>query len=81
MLDFPTKCGRIYEDIVTQYEKEAAWADFSEKGTVEALWSEKLRATFVRPGMTGTGAPDIERVKMLSLQRSRVVPREIRPCA
>jgi len=80
VLDLHKKCGRIYKDIETQYEKEAVIPLFSEKGTVEALWDGKLRATFVRPGMTGTGAPDTEQLEMLSLQRSRVVPRDIRPC-
>ena len=46
-----------------QYGKEAAEDSMSEEGTVRALGRDRLRATSVRPGMTGTGAPVTEQIR------------------
>ena len=49
--------AKIFKNIATQYEKEAAEDTRSEEGTVEALRWDTLRATFVRPERSGRGLP------------------------
>ena len=59
---------KYFRYIAKQYGKEAAEDSVSEEGTVRALGRDRLWATSVRPGMTGTGAPVTEQIEMLSLQ-------------
>lgn len=79
-VDNSHKCAKIYQDIVTQYEKEAAVPPTSERGQWEPLGQ-------VSCGPLSCGLRDQDgrsryrAIKMLSLQRSRVVPRDHRPCA
>ena len=62
------KCVKISKILQSNTEKKRHMPSMSDEGTVRALGSGRLRATSVRPGMTGTGAPVTEQIEMLSLQ-------------
>ena len=73
------KCGKIDKDIVKQYEKEAMGQAVSEKGTVKALRQMPIAGHFRAARDDRDGGSRYRAKKMLSLQRSRVVPRENAP--
>jgi hypothetical protein len=71
-------CAKIICDIATRYEKEAAQDTMSEEGTVRAFGG--IRCGPLSCGLRDQdGSSRYRATKMLSLQRSRVVPRESAP--
>ena len=69
------KCGRIYEDIVKRYEKEAIFAAFERGGDSGSPPERQIAGHFRAAREDRDGRSRYRAGKMLSLQRSRVVPR------
>ena len=72
--------AKIFKNIATQYEKEAADSADEREGTVRALGSGKLRATFVRPERSGRVLPIQSGQDAVTSAKQGGTARE-RPCA